>query len=170
MAIRLNTVEYAFPQVLETDASGFSRNFSQITIDIPEATNRRFISAYADIFILDAVTAATSPSAWGLGLRVGSSGSYLNQSVVQTIAQSVGACGHAPVRYWMHTNMLLLNGRKMSKSEGNSITPTELFTGQSPLISKAFSPMSIRFFMLQAHYRSTLDSETNHGKWGALYH
>lgn len=73
------------------------------------------------------------------------------------IAQSVGACGHAPVRYWMHTNMLLLNGRKMSKSEGNSITPTELFTGQSPLISKAFSPMSIRFFMLQAHYRSTLD-------------
>lgn len=73
------------------------------------------------------------------------------------IAQSYGACGHAPANYWMHSNMLLMNGRKMAKSEGNFITPTQLFTGDSPHISKAYSPMSIRFFFLQAHYASTLD-------------
>jgi cysteinyl-tRNA synthetase len=73
------------------------------------------------------------------------------------IAQNYGACGHAPVNYWMHGNMLLLNGRKMSKSEGNSIMPPELFLGSSPLISKGYSPMVVRFFMLQTHYRSTLD-------------
>lgn len=73
------------------------------------------------------------------------------------VAQNVGACGCAPANYWLHTNMLIMNGRKMSKSEGNYITPTELFTGDSPHISKAYSPMAIRFFMLQAHYRSTLD-------------
>ncbi len=73
------------------------------------------------------------------------------------IAQNIGACGHAPARYWMHGNMLLLNGRKMAKSEGNSIMPGELFTGNSPHISKGYSPMVVRFFMLQSHYRSTLD-------------
>ncbi len=73
------------------------------------------------------------------------------------IAQNIGACGHAPARYWMHGNMLLLNGRKMAKSEGNSIMPAELFTGNSPHISKGYSPMVVRFFMLQSHYRSTLD-------------
>lgn len=73
------------------------------------------------------------------------------------IAQNIGACGHAPARYWVHGNMLLLNGRKMSKSEGNSIAPPELFTGNSPHISKGYSPMVVRFFMLQSHYRSTLD-------------
>ncbi|HRH99526.1 MAG TPA: cysteine--tRNA ligase [Saprospiraceae bacterium] len=73
------------------------------------------------------------------------------------IAQSVGSCGHSPANYWLHTNMLLLNGRKMSKSEGNTISPEQLFTGESKFISKAYSPMSVRFFMLQAHYRSTLD-------------
>ena len=73
------------------------------------------------------------------------------------IAQNYGACGHAPVNYWMHGNMLLLNGRKMSKSEGNSIMPPELFLGTSPLLSKGYSPMVVRFFMLQTHYRSTLD-------------
>jgi cysteinyl-tRNA synthetase len=73
------------------------------------------------------------------------------------IAQNFGACGYAPANYWMHGNMLLLNGRKMAKSEGNSIMPNELFSGHSPHISKGYSPMVVRFFMLQTHYRSTLD-------------
>lgn len=73
------------------------------------------------------------------------------------VAQNFGACNCAPANYWMHTNMLLMNGKKMSKSDGNSITPKELFTGESPHISKGYSPMAIRFFMLQSHYRSTVD-------------
>jgi cysteinyl-tRNA synthetase len=73
------------------------------------------------------------------------------------VAQNHGACGCHPANYWMHANMLLLNGKKMSKSDGNTITPVELFTGDSPHISKAYSPMAVRFFMLMAHYRSTLD-------------
>lgn len=73
------------------------------------------------------------------------------------VAQNVGACGCAPANYWLHANMLLLNGRKMSKSEGNTITPQQLFTGDSPFVSKGYSPMMLRFFMLQSHYRSTLD-------------
>jgi cysteinyl-tRNA synthetase len=73
------------------------------------------------------------------------------------IAQNYGACGHAPANYWMHGNMLLLNGRKMAKRDGNSIMPFELFSGDSPHISKGYSPMMVRFFMLQTHYRSTLD-------------
>ena len=73
------------------------------------------------------------------------------------IAQSYGACGNTPANYWIHSNMLLLNGKKMSKSEGNNITPVQIFTGDSPHISKAYSPMTLRFFFLQAHYSSTLD-------------
>ncbi len=79
------------------------------------------------------------------------------------IAQNYGACGCMPVRYWMHGNMLLLNGRKMSKTpdpvtgKSNSIGPMELFTGQNEIFTKAYSPMVVRFFMLQSHYRSTLD-------------
>jgi cysteinyl-tRNA synthetase len=73
------------------------------------------------------------------------------------VAQNFGACGCTPARFWLHTNMLLLNGKKMSKSDGNTITPPQLFTGDSPFISKSYSPMAIRYFMLQAHYRSTLD-------------
>ncbi|HEY3384909.1 MAG TPA: cysteine--tRNA ligase [Saprospiraceae bacterium] len=73
------------------------------------------------------------------------------------IAQNYGACGNTPANYWIHSNMLLLNGKKMSKSEGNNITPTQLFTGDSPHITKSYSPMSLRFFFLQAHYSSTLD-------------
>jgi cysteinyl-tRNA synthetase len=73
------------------------------------------------------------------------------------VAQNHGACGCAPARYWLHANMLLLNGSKMSKSEGNTITPEQLFTGDSPHVSKGYSPMVLRFFMLMAHYRSTLD-------------
>ena len=73
------------------------------------------------------------------------------------IAQSYGACACAPANYWLHTNMLLLNGRKMSKSDGNTITPVQLFTGNSPFVTKGYSPMTLRFFMLMAHYRSTLD-------------
>ncbi|MEM9931891.1 MAG: DALR domain-containing protein, partial [Bacteroidota bacterium] len=73
------------------------------------------------------------------------------------IAQNVGSCNCNGARYWLHTNMLLMNGRKMSKSDGNTITPQQLFTGESPHISQAYSPMVLRFFMLQSHYRSTLD-------------
>ena len=73
------------------------------------------------------------------------------------VAQNFGSCKCAPAKYWLHTNMLLMNGRKMSKSDGNTITPDQLFTGDSPHVSKGYSPMVLRFFMLQAHYRSTLD-------------
>ncbi len=73
------------------------------------------------------------------------------------VAQNHGACNCSPARIWMHTNMLLLNGKKMSKSDGNTINPPELFAGTNPIMSKAYSPMTLRFFMLQAHYRSTLD-------------
>jgi cysteinyl-tRNA synthetase len=92
------------------------------------------------------------------------------------IAQSVGCCEAQPVRYWIHTNMLTLNGQKMSRSLGNVFLPVELFTGKKlaedsasatpsqakldgphPLFEKGYHPMVVRFFMLQTHYRSTLD-------------
>jgi cysteinyl-tRNA synthetase len=73
------------------------------------------------------------------------------------IAQSVAANGSEAVRYWMHNNMVTINGQKMGKSLGNFITLEELFTGNHPLLEKEYSPMTIRFFMLQAHYGSTLD-------------
>ncbi len=73
------------------------------------------------------------------------------------IAQSE-ACNHTtPAKYWMHTNMLTVNGARMSKSAGNGFLPGELFTGNHPLLNRGYSPMAVRFFMLQAHYRSTLD-------------
>lgn len=73
------------------------------------------------------------------------------------IAQGDGLTGHDPVRYWMHSNMLTVNGQKMSKSLGNSFLPAELFAGSHYLLEQAYSPMTVRFFMLQSHYRSTLD-------------
>lgn len=73
------------------------------------------------------------------------------------IAQAVGANGKTPVQYWIHSNMLTVNGQKMSKSLGNSFLPQQLFTGDHPLLQKGFSPMTVRFFMLQSHYSSTLD-------------
>ncbi len=73
------------------------------------------------------------------------------------IAQSQ-ACNHtAPVNYWMHTNMLTVNGVRMSKTAGNGFLPGELFTGNHPLLEKGYSPMAVRFFMMQTHYGSTLD-------------
>jgi cysteinyl-tRNA synthetase len=73
------------------------------------------------------------------------------------IAQST-ICNHkTPVRYWIHNNMITINGRKMGKSYNNVIKLTELFSGDHPLLEKAYSPMTIRFFILQTHYRSTLD-------------
>ncbi len=73
------------------------------------------------------------------------------------IAQSQ-ACYHtSPANFWMHTNMLTVNGTRMSKSLGNGFLPEELFTGNHPLLEKAYAPMVVRFFMLQTHYRSTLD-------------
>jgi len=65
--------------------------------------------------------------------------------------------GHVPARYWIHNNMITINGRKMGKSYNNVIKLTELFTGDNPQLEKAYSPMTIRFFILQTHYRSTLD-------------
>ncbi|HPH46484.1 MAG TPA: cysteine--tRNA ligase [Chryseolinea sp.] len=73
------------------------------------------------------------------------------------IAQAVGANGKDPVRYWMHANMLTVNGQKMSKSLGNSFLPSELFTGNHPLLERGYGVMTVRFFMLQSHYSSTLD-------------
>jgi cysteinyl-tRNA synthetase len=73
------------------------------------------------------------------------------------IAQAKGSTGVDPVRYWMHSNMLTVNGQKMSKSLGNSFLPSELFAGSHPLLDQAYSPMTVRFFMLQSQYRSTLD-------------
>ncbi len=73
------------------------------------------------------------------------------------IAQSTVALGHESVRYWIHNNMITINGQKMGKSLNNFITLNDFFSGSNPLLEKAYSPMVIRFFILQAHYRSTLD-------------
>ncbi len=73
------------------------------------------------------------------------------------IAQSQACCGQVPARWWMHNNMVTIDGQKMGKSLGNFITLNELFAGNHPRLSQAFDPMVIRFFVLQAHYRSTLD-------------
>lgn len=73
------------------------------------------------------------------------------------IAQSTAALGHETVHYWMHNNMITINGQKMGKSLGNFITLDEFFTGNHKLLTQAYSPMTIRFFILQAHYRSTVD-------------
>ena len=73
------------------------------------------------------------------------------------IAQSVACKGHDTVRYWMHNNMITINGKKMGKSLGNFITLDEFFTGSNPLLEQAYSPMTVRFFILQAHYRGTVD-------------
>ena len=73
------------------------------------------------------------------------------------IAQGCAGNGEEPVKYWMHANMLTLNGKKMSKSTGNYLLPSELFSGENELLEKAYDPMVVRFFTMQAHYRSTLD-------------
>jgi cysteinyl-tRNA synthetase len=73
------------------------------------------------------------------------------------IAQSQACYHSSPANYWMHTNMLTVNGTRMSKSLGNGFLPEELFTGNHPLLEKAYAPVTVRFFMLQTHYRSTLD-------------
>lgn len=73
------------------------------------------------------------------------------------IAQAEAHYGKAPVKYWLHANMLTLNGKKMAKSTGNNILPNEIFSGENAIFSKAFSPTVVRFFMMQAHYTSILD-------------
>ena len=73
------------------------------------------------------------------------------------IAQNEACFNESPAQIWMHTNMLTVNGTRMSKSLGNGFLPHELFTGSHPLLDKAYSPMTVRFFMLQTQYRSTLD-------------
>ncbi len=73
------------------------------------------------------------------------------------IAQNYAATGHAPCKYWMHNNMITIGGQKMGKSLGNFITLEEFFTGNHKMLTQAYTPMTIRFFILQAHYRSTLD-------------
>lgn len=73
------------------------------------------------------------------------------------IAQAEASKGKSPVKYWLHANMLTLNGKKMSKSTGNNIYPSEIFTGENDILSKAYAPSAVRFFMMQAHYTSILD-------------
>ena len=73
------------------------------------------------------------------------------------IAQAESIHKKPPVKYWLHTNMLTLNGKKMSKSTGNNILPEEMFSGENKIFKKSYSPMVVRFFMLQAHYRSIVD-------------
>ncbi|SNZ01837.1 cysteine--tRNA ligase [Flagellimonas pacifica] len=73
------------------------------------------------------------------------------------IAQSEASTGKSPVKYWLHANMLTLNGKKMSKSTGNNIYPSEMFSGENNIMSKAYAPAVVRFFMMQAHYTSILD-------------
>ncbi len=73
------------------------------------------------------------------------------------IAQSTICNGHTPARYWLHNNMITINGKKMGKAYNNQIMLTQMFSGDHPLLEKGFSPMTIRFFILQTHYRSTLD-------------
>ena len=73
------------------------------------------------------------------------------------IAQSTVCNNHTPARFWLHNNMITVGGKKMGKSYNNQIKLTEMFSGAHPLLTKAFSPMTIRFFILQTHYRSTLD-------------
>ena len=73
------------------------------------------------------------------------------------IAQSTAALGKESVHYWMHNNMITINGQKMARSLGNFITLDQLFSGDHPILLQAYSPMTIRFFILQAHYRSTID-------------
>ncbi|WP_136464845.1 cysteine--tRNA ligase [Flagellimonas onchidii] len=73
------------------------------------------------------------------------------------IAQAEAGLGKSPVNYWMHANMLTLNGKKMSKSTGNNIYPSEMFSGENDIMSKPYSPAVVRFFMMQAHYTSILD-------------
>jgi len=73
------------------------------------------------------------------------------------IAQAEASFGQSPVKYWMHANMLTMNGKKMAKSTGNNILPGEIFSGENSILSKKFSPAAVRFFMMQAHYTSILD-------------
>jgi cysteinyl-tRNA synthetase len=73
------------------------------------------------------------------------------------IAQSTAALGIEPVKYWIHNNMITINGQKMARSLGNFITLDQLFSGNHPVLTRSYTPMTIRFFILQAHYRSTLD-------------
>ena len=73
------------------------------------------------------------------------------------IAQSVAANGKQPVKYWLHNNMVTINGQKMGKSLGNAVSLNDFFSGDHKLLNQAYSPMTIRFFLLQAHYRSTVD-------------
>jgi cysteinyl-tRNA synthetase len=117
------------------------------------------------------------PSPWGVGFPgwhiecSAMSGKYLGAEFdihgggmdlaathhTNEIAQSE-ACYHKhPAKYWMHTNMLTVNGSRMSKTAGNGFMPLQLFSGEHPLLKKGYSPMTVKFFMLQAHYRSTLD-------------
>ena len=73
------------------------------------------------------------------------------------IAQAEACFNHSPVQYWLHANMLTLNGKKMAKSTGNNLLPAEIFSGENALLSKPYSPPVVRFFMMQAHYTSILD-------------
>lgn len=183
-SVYFDTVKFAKEQSVYGQLSG--RNIEDMLAESRELKNQGEKHHPADFAIwikAQPGTLQTWPSPWSIGLP----GWHLECSAMSTkylgaafdihgggedlkfphheneIAQNCGACGQSPARYWMHGNMLLLNGKKMSKSidpltgRSNSVMPQELFSGENDIFSKAYSPMVVRFFMLQAHYRSTLD-------------
>ncbi len=145
--------------------------------ELEGGTDKKFFADFALWKKASENTIMKWPSPWGVGVP----GWHLECSVMSTkylgksfdihgggmdlkfphheceIAQSVGSGNEHPVKYWMHGNMLTVNGTKMSKSLGNSFLPLELITGSHPLLEKGYSPMVVKFFFLQANYRSTVD-------------
>lgn len=145
--------------------------------ELEGGTDKKFFADFALWKKASENTIMKWPSPWGIGVP----GWHLECSVMSTkylgksfdihgggmdlkfphheceIAQSVGSGNEHPVKYWMHGNMLTVNGTKMSKSLGNSFLPLELIAGSHPLLEKGYSPMVVKFFFLQANYRSTVD-------------
>lgn len=145
--------------------------------ELEGGTDKKFFADFALWKKASENTIMKWPSPWGVGVP----GWHLECSVMSTkylgksfdihgggmdlkfphheceIAQSVGSGSEHPVKYWMHGNMLTVNGTKMSKSLGNSFLPLELIAGSHPLLEKGYSPMVVKFFFLQANYRSTVD-------------
>lgn len=145
--------------------------------ELEGGTDKKFFADFALWKKASENTIMKWPSPWGIGVP----GWHLECSVMSTkylgksfdihgggmdlkfphheceIAQSVGSGNEHPVKYWMHGNMLTVNGTKMSKSLGNSFLPLELIAGNHPLLEKGYSPMVVKFFFLQANYKSTVD-------------
>ncbi|MGB1217265.1 MAG: cysteine--tRNA ligase, partial [Saprospiraceae bacterium] len=178
-SVYFNTVKFAQENDIYGKLSGkvIDDLMSESRDDLKNQNEKQHPSDFAIWIKAEPTTLQVWDSPWGVGLP----GWHLECSAMSTkylgskfdihgggedlkfphheneIAQNCGACGTIPVQYWMHGNMLLMNGKKMSKSVGNSINPDELFTGNNKIFSKAYSPMVVRFSILQTHYRSTMD-------------